>query len=46
MQSPEMAGPEGPAPEIRFEDGGGSPVPLSSLWKQGPLALVFMRHLG
>jgi hypothetical protein len=46
MQTPEETGPLGPAPEVRFEDGRGSPVPLSALWEPGPFVLVFMRHLG
>lgn len=46
MQAPEQAGPGGPAPEVGLEDGRGAPVLLSALWARGPLALVFLRHLG
>ncbi|OGL59500.1 MAG: hypothetical protein A3J27_07420 [Candidatus Tectomicrobia bacterium RIFCSPLOWO2_12_FULL_69_37] len=46
MHAPEGINAEGPAPEARFEDGQGAPVMLSGLWARGPLALVFLRHLG
>ena len=46
MHAPERINPEGPAPEVGFEDGRGAPVLLSALWARGPLALVFLRHLG
>ncbi len=34
------------APEAALEDADGRPVRLSDLWGDGPLVLVFMRHLG
>ena len=46
MHAPQGMDPGGPTPEVRFEDGQGAPIMLSSLWARGPLALVFLRHLG
>ncbi|MEK6709634.1 MAG: hypothetical protein AABZ64_03565 [Nitrospinota bacterium] len=46
MNAPEMVGLGSTAPAVRLQDGRGAPVELSALWGKGPLALVFMRHLG
>ena len=35
-----------PAPDLELQDVNGSPVPLSSLWKQQVLILAFTRHFG
>jgi peroxiredoxin len=35
-----------PAPDVELLDTGGSPVRLSSLWKEKPLVLSFTRHFG
>jgi hypothetical protein len=37
--------PEHAAPDATLESANG-PVTLSSLWANGPLVLVFLRHLG
>ena len=34
------------APDLVLLDAEERPVFLSALWKQGPLALVFLRHFG
>ncbi len=35
-----------PAPEATVEDAEGRPIRLRDLWKEGPIVLVFLRHLG
>ncbi len=34
------------APEATLVDQDGRPVKLSDLWREGPLVLFFLRHLG
>ena len=34
------------APDLVLLDAEERPVSLSALWKQGPLALIFLRHFG
>ena len=34
------------APDLVLLDDAERPVSLSSLWKRGPLALIFLRHFG
>ncbi len=36
----------GSAPEAALESKAGERVRLSDLWGEGPLVLVFLRHLG
>jgi hypothetical protein len=35
-----------PAPDLKLTDDTGHEVQLSSLWRQQPLVLIFVRHLG
>ncbi len=35
-----------PALDVTLEKGAGASVQLSEFWKDGPLAVIFMRHLG
>ncbi len=35
-----------PAPDLTLAGSDGRPVHLSSLWQDGPAALVFLRHFG
>jgi hypothetical protein len=35
-----------PAPDMTLTDAGGEQTSLSSLWKEQPLVLLFVRHLG
>jgi peroxiredoxin len=35
-----------PAPDLCLLDAGERPVLLSSLWRQKPLVLIFLRHFG
>ncbi len=35
-----------PALDVALEKGAGETVRLSEFWKDGPLAVIFMRHLG
>ncbi len=35
-----------PALDVTLEKGAGVSVQLSEFWKDGPLAVIFMRHLG
>lgn len=38
--------PGDPAPEVEIEDAAGEPLALSSLWRERPALLVFLRHYG
>lgn len=47
MTHPEI-GPQigDPAPDVTVRREDGSPIALSHLWQNGPVVLVFLRHLG
>ena len=50
-EKPKMTGEAGilaghPALDVTLENGAGVSVQLSEFWKDGPLAVIFMRHLG
>jgi peroxiredoxin len=34
------------APDLRLRDSSGAEVALADLWRERPLALVFLRHFG
>jgi len=34
------------APDVMLRDENGNDVALSSLWKEGPVAFIFVRHFG
>ncbi len=34
------------APDLRLRDSTGEEIALSSLWRERPLVLVFLRHFG
>lgn len=34
------------APDVELRDDAGQPVRLSVLWRERPLVLLFVRHLG
>lgn len=35
-----------PAPDVTLLNPQGEPITLSSLWRQGPILLTFLRHFG
>jgi peroxiredoxin len=35
-----------PAPDVELRDESGSPVKLSDFWRNGAVALIFIRHFG
>lgn len=35
-----------PAPEVLLRGADERPVPLSELWREGPVVLVWLRHFG
>jgi peroxiredoxin len=41
-----MAGLGDKAPDVVLSDSNGDEVRLSSLWRERPLVLVFLRHFG
>ena len=35
-----------PAPETTIYNADGQPIPISTLWANGPILLTFLRHFG